>query len=183
MLKKIKGGEAIQPRPDFLSVVRGFVGGLFGISVLLAVTYWAGVPSIMAPFGATCVLLFALPKAPLAQPRSVIGGHFVSALIGLLAINLFGDGMLTVALAVGISIALMQLLRVVHAPAGANPILIIMSGITDYSFLLTPVLIGSVLLVIVALIVNNIGTGSRWPSYWIGHSLSIFNKNTKLRQD
>ena len=77
---------------------------------MLAVTYWVGVPSIMAPFGAKCVLLFALPKAPLAQPRSVIGGRFVSALIGLLAINLFGDGMLTVALAVGISIALMQLL-------------------------------------------------------------------------
>ena len=53
MLKKIKGGEVIQPRPDFLSVVRGFVGGLFGISVLLAVTYWTGVPAIMAPFGAT----------------------------------------------------------------------------------------------------------------------------------
>lgn len=79
----------------------------------------------MAPFGATCVLLFALPKAALAQPGSVIGGHFVSALIGLPAINLFGDGMLTVALAVGISIALMQLLRVVHAPAGQTPSLLL----------------------------------------------------------
>ncbi|AJA44877.1 HPP family protein [Frischella perrara] len=183
MLRKITGGEAIQPTPNFTSVLRGFVGGSLGISVLLAVTYWAGTPSIMAPFGATCVLLFAVPKAPLAQPRSVIGGHFVSALVGLLAIHLFGDGMLTVALAVGISIASMQLLRVVHAPAGANPILIIMSGITDYSFLFTPVLMGSVLLVIVALIVNNIGAGSRWPSYWFGHSLNMFSKNTKSKED
>ena len=88
----------------------------------------------MAPFGATCVLLFALPKAPLAQSRSVIGGHFVSALLGLPAINLFGDGMLTVALAVGVSIALMQLLRVVHAHVRANPILIIMSGLIILSY-------------------------------------------------
>lgn len=135
----------------------------------------------MAPFGATCVLLFAVPKAPLAQPRSVIGGHFISALVGLLAINLFDNGTVTIALAVGISIALMQLLRVVHAPAGANPILIIMSGITHYSFLFTPVLIGSVLLVIVALIVNNIGVGMRWPCYWFGFQLNINKKNVKTK--
>lgn len=126
----------------------------------------------MAPFGATCVLLFALPKSPLAQPRSIIGGHFISALTGLVVINLLGDGMIFIALSVGISIALMQLLRVVHAPAGANPILIIMSRTHDYWFLFTPVLSGAVLLVIVALIVNNIGAGVSWPNYWLGHPLN-----------
>lgn len=171
MLKKIRGGEILQPRPSVIAVLRGFIGGTLGIWVLLMMTYWVDTISIMAPFGATCVLLFAVPKAPLAQPRSIIGGHFISALVGLLVINLYGDGMIFIALAVGISIALMQLLRIVHAPAGANPILIIMSGTTDYTFLITPVLIGSILLVIVALIINNIGTEAHWPNYWFGHSL------------
>lgn len=175
MLKKNRGGEILQPRPSAIVVLRGFIGGTLGILVLLMMTYWGETITIMAPFGATCVLLFAVPKAPLAQPRSVIGGHFISALVGLLVINLYGDGMIFIALAVGISIALMQLLRIVHAPAGANPILIIMSGTTDYTFLITPVLIGSILLVIVALIINNIGTETRWPNYWLGYS---FGKKT-----
>ncbi|XKM14197.1 HPP family protein [Orbaceae bacterium ac157xtp] len=161
-------------RPNAIAVLRGFIGGTLGIFVLLIVTYWCGLVSIMAPFGATCVLLFAVPKAPLAQPRSVIGGHLISALVGLLVINLLGDGILFIALAVGISIALMQLFRVVHAPAGANPILIIMSGMHDYWFLVTPVLSGAVLLVLVALIVNNIGAGTSWPNYWLGYPI---NKN------
>lgn len=174
MLKKIRGGEEIQPRPDTMGIFRGFIGGTLGIFVLLIVTYWGGTLSIMAPFGATCVLLFALPKSPLAQPRSVIGGHFISALVGLLALNFLGNGMVTIAFAVGVSIALMQLLRVVHAPAGANSILIIMSGTHDYWFLFTPVLSGAVLLVIVALIVNNIGAGTKWPNYWLGYPLNKF---------
>ena len=171
MFRKFGGGGAILPRPDGVALLRGLVGGTLGIFVLLIVTYWCGTLVIMAPFGATCVLLFALPTAPLAQPRSVIGGHFISALIGILVINLFGDGLIFIALATGLSIAAMQFLRVVHAPAGANPVLIIMSGINDYTFLFTPVLIGSVLLVAVALIVNNLGAGARWPNYWLGHPI------------
>lgn len=175
MLRKFTGGDSIPPRPDAVALLRGFIGGTLGIFVLLIMTYWCDTILVMAPFGATCVLLFALPKAPLAQPRSIVGGHFVSTLIGLLTINLFGDGVIFIALAVGISITVMQFLRIVHAPAGANPILIIMSGITDYTFLFTPVLIGSVLLVVVALIVNNIGVETRWPNYWLGHSLRKSN--------
>ncbi|WP_434778943.1 HPP family protein [Neisseria sp. Ec49-e6-T10] len=180
MLRKFKGGEKIQPRPNIAAVTKGFVGGTLGILVLLIVTQSHGTLAIMAPFGATCVLLFALPKAPLAQPRSVIGGHFVSALIGLVMINTFGDGVWCIAIAVGLAIAAMQALRVVHAPAGANPILIIMSGIHDYSFLFTPVLLGSILLVLVALIVNNFGVGNRWPSYWLGYSAKRAKTETAI---
>lgn len=182
MFEKIIGGEVIQPRPDATTILRGFAGGFLGIIVLLLITRLYGVVSIMAPLGATCVLLFAVPKSPLAQPRSIIGGHFICTLIGLLTINLFGDSAFSIAFAVGASIALMQLLRVVHAPAGANPILIIMSGITNYSFLFTPVLIGSVLLVIVALVINNIGVGTHWPCYWFGYQLNIDKKKIKSKE-
>ncbi|HEC8324731.1 TPA: HPP family protein [Providencia rettgeri] len=164
------------PRPNVPSLIRGFLGGFLGISVLLLIGYESGVPAIMAPFGATCVLLFALPNAPLAQPRSVIGGHVISAFIGLLCINTIGAGYLSIAFSVGLSISMMQFFRVLHAPAGANPLLIIMSGVTDFSFLLTPVLLGAALLVLVATLVNNIGVGTKWPNYWLGIN---FKKNIK----
>ncbi|MCO6544719.1 MAG: HPP family protein [Gilliamella sp.] len=181
MLEKLKGGEVMTPKPHAVAILRGFIGGALGILTLLVITQWGGTLAIMAPFGATCVLLFAVPKSPLAQPRSVIGGHFISSFIGVLFINLFSNGIIPIA--VGTSIALMQLLRVVHAPAGANPILIMMSGITNYSFLITPVLIGSVLLVIVALIVNNIGIETRWPNYWLGYHFDMGKRIKKSKKE
>jgi CBS-domain-containing membrane protein len=70
------------------------------------------------------------------------------------------------AIGVGSAIALMQLFRAVHPPAGANPLVIITAGVQDYSFLLTPVLAGSMLLLIIALFINNIGSEKQWPTYW-----------------
>ncbi|MCG7601576.1 HPP family protein [Halomonas sp. McH1-25] len=121
----------------------------------------------MAPFGATCVLLFAAPAAPLAQPRNVIGGHLISALVGMVILHLFGTGLWQMAVGVGVAIALMQLLRAVHPPAGANPLVVLTAGVEDWSFLITPVLVGSVILVLIALFINNVGTEKRWPHYWI----------------
>lgn len=168
MLRKVRGGGALQPVPTLVSIIRGLVGGVLGILLLMYLTKWTGTPWIMAPFGATCVLLFALPNSPLAQPRSVIGGHLLSSFIGLLFINLLGESILSVSLAVGCSIAAMQAFRVIHAPAGADPIVVILSGIYGFDFLLSPVLIGSVALVLVGIVVNNIGKDLRWPQYWLG---------------
>lgn len=180
MLNKFNGGGSLPSQPSLGSAVQGFIGGTLGILLLILLTKWSGTLWIMAPFGATCVLVFSLPNSPLAQPRNVIGGHLISSLIGLLFINLMGDSALSVSLAVGASIALMQLLRVVHPPAGADPIVIILSAIYGYDFLLTPVLIGSVSLVILALVINNMGSNSRWPIYWLG--MNFYTEVDKERE-
>nr|WP_236617153.1 HPP family protein [Halomonas anticariensis] len=121
----------------------------------------------MAPFGATCVLLFAAPGAPLAQPRNVIGGHLIAATVGLVMMNVFGSGIWQMAVGVGVAIALMQFFRAVHPPAGANPLVVLTAGVHDWSFLATPVLAGSVVLVAIALVINNIGQAKQWPQYWV----------------
>lgn len=162
----MKGSGICPARPNALQILIGLVGGVAGIGTIAHLTQSAGIPLLMAPFGATCVLLFAAPEAPLAQPRNVIGGHFISALVGLVVLQLFGDGPMQMAIGVGSAIALMQLFRAVHPPAGANPLVIITAGIQDYSFLLTPVLAGSMLLLIIALFINNIGSKKQWPTYW-----------------
>jgi CBS-domain-containing membrane protein len=123
----------------------------------------------MAPFGASCVILFAVSQSPLAQPRNVIFGHLISAFIGLLFLKLLGDSVFVIAFSVGCTIAAMQFLRCVHPPAGANPLVILLTANQvnyDFSFLLFPVLSGSIALVIIAYIVNNLIGKSKWPIYW-----------------
>lgn len=78
--------------------------------------------------------------------------------------------MVSLSLSVGMAICLMQFLRVVHPPAGANPIVIMVAGkeIIGFDFLITPVLSGSIVLVVVAMLVNNLGKKNSWPVYWHG---------------
>ncbi|WP_375748292.1 HPP family protein [Vibrio sp. HN007] len=171
-MRKLNGGGVLPPKSTGLQLAKGFIGGTLGILVLSLLGQYSGTPWLMAPFGATCVLLFAVPSSPLAQPRNVIGGHFVAALVGLIALYAFGDSIYVMSLAVGFAIVLMQLLRMVHPPAGANPIVIILAGTVavDFSFLITPVLVGSVALVCIATIVNNTSSPAKWPLYWYGSS-------------
>lgn len=167
MIHKMKGKGIAPARPDTFQILTGLIGGIAGIGATSLLTQLAGVPLLMAPFGATCVLLFAAPQAPLAQPRNVIGGHVVAAAVGLAIITAFGSGMWQLAVGVGVAIALMQVLRVVHPPAGANPLVVLTAGVHDWGFLFTPVFAGSVILVVIALFINNIGRTKEWPHYWL----------------
>ncbi|MBQ4852398.1 HPP family protein [Pseudoalteromonas sp. MMG012] len=169
-MKKLSGGGALPPKVNFIELLRGFVGGFVGILGLCFITSIAGYPLLMAPFGATCVILFAAAASPLAQPRNVIGGHFISALIGILALLTFGTNPWVMALSVGLAIVAMQFFRVVHPPAGANPLVILMAGSYHFDFLIFPVLIGSIFLVGIASLINNIGLTKKWPIYWFGSS-------------
>jgi len=126
-------------------------GAFIAIAVLLYLTDITGYLLIMASFGASCVLLFALPEAPLAQPKNVIGGHMITALVGLLVAHFLPISPLVIALAVGIGIGLMVLTGTTHPPAGGNPLIILLAmPNADWLFLLFPVLSGTILLVIIA---------------------------------
>ena len=167
ILNKIRGNATPPPRPHHWQVLTGLFGGALGIGAIALLARSQGLPLLMAPFGATCVLLFAAPDTPLAQPRNVIGGHLVSSLVGLLFLKFIGAGPLEMGLAVGGAIALMQLTRTLHAPAGADPLVVLMSGKAGWSFLAAPVLASAVLLVLIALLVNNLGPNKQWPRYWV----------------
>ncbi len=80
----------------------------------------------MAPFGATSVLIFGVPDSPLAQPRSVIGGNLLAALVSLIILHLLGSS-LTMGMAVSISIEIIQLTGTVHPPAGAVALVVMMT--------------------------------------------------------
>lgn len=164
----LSGKEKLAPKPSAGMLLRGFAGGMLSIFILLLLSSYAHQPWIMAPFGASCVLLYAVPQSPLAQPRNLIFGHVVSAAIGLCVALYFPVNAFSIAIAVGLAICCMQFFRCVHPPAGANPLVILLTAPAvhyDWGFLLFPVLSGAVSLVAVAYAVNNWRSSKPWPEY------------------
>ncbi|MET3506217.1 HPP family protein [Halalkalibacter oceani] len=147
------------------NAIIGGIGGFFAIGVLAMLTNWTSNLWIMAPFGASCVLAFGLWEAPLSQPRNIIGGHFISTFVGLALLHLFGQSMWVMATGVGLAIAMMMLTKTTHPPAGADPLVVIAAG-SGWSFLLMPVFVGSVIIVLAALLINNLDHGRRYPTFW-----------------
>ncbi len=144
-----------------VSVVSG-LGGTLTIWLLAQATETFEQLLLIAPFGASCVLLFALPQSPLARPRNVIGGHFLSALVGVTVFALMGDGALACAIGVGCAIAVMQFTGTLHPPAGADPLVIILTG-AGWSFLIMPILLGAIGLVIMAGLYHRFISKRPWP--------------------
>jgi CBS-domain-containing membrane protein len=140
------------------------LGGFLAVFLCASIGTTIEISMLMAPFGATCVLVFVIPESPLAQPRNVIGGHLISAWIGLLMSHFVGVHPWSLGLAVGIAILCMQLSRTIHPPAGADPILVMLTG-ANWSFMVTPVLAGSLLIVVTGFVFHLI-LRNPYPKKW-----------------
>lgn len=181
MLRLLEGKEKLTPHPNKIELIRGLIGGTISIYFLIYLSHITDYLWIMAPFGASCVILYAAAQSPLAQPRNIIFGHIISAFIGLFFLKNFGSAEWSIALSVGLSIFIMQYLKCIHPPAGANPLVILLTAPhINYSwdFLLFPVLSGAVVLVSIAYIINNILSPKKWPMY----CLALFNTRTQHTQ-
>lgn len=163
--KQWKATGAMPPKAANKLVLLAAVGGFLAIAMLALLAQTTDVPLILGSFGASCVIVFGLPDAPFAQPRNVIFGHLFSSFIGLLFLSLFGAQWWSMALAVGVAIAVMMLTRTVHPPAGSNPVIVMLAQ-PGWGFLLTPTLLGAVGIVLVALVYNNYPKGRQYPKYW-----------------
>ena len=150
-----------QPRSDLRKVLLAGLGGAAAIALLGFLSQKSGHPWLMAPFGASCVLLFSASSSPFSQPVNVVGGHFVATLIGLILRLYLPNDWWAVAIAVGLAISVMAALRITHPPAGADPIVVFLSS-PGFDFLFMPVLVGSLGLVLVATLFH-LGTGTAYP--------------------
>lgn len=159
-----KGQSPLKVNP--IDVLTGFIGGTITIFILNLLTNFTSSPWLIASFGASCVLAFSLWNSPLSQPRNIIGGHFISTLIGLIVYHLFGNEPWSLALGVGLAISLMMLTKTTHPPAGADPIIVIL-GTNTWDFLFTPVLTGSIVIVLIALFINNLRSDRNYPVFWL----------------
>lgn len=153
-----------------------FIGSLLGIGIIgFSQTYNSSISNsdqifLIGSFGASSVLIYGATNSPLAQPRNLIGGHLICAIVGVAVFKLFHSEeliWLSAALSVSISIVLMQITKTLHPPGGATA-LIANIGSTKikalgFYYVLSPVLVGVLVLFIVALIVNNIPKNRTYP--------------------
>lgn len=154
-------------RERFRAAFGAWIGILLtGLLGYLAIGNGFSLPALVAPMGASAVLLFAVPSSPLAQPWSILGGNTLAALIGVTTAILVPQPFLAAALAVSIAIGAMISLRCLHPPSGAVALTSVLGGsaIHDlgYGFVLWPVLGNSVALLTLAIIYNNL-TGRPYP--------------------
>jgi len=157
---------------DFNEHLWTFIGSFFGIGLIgFFNSHYMDVYDnlfLIGSFGASSVLIYGVINSPLAQPRNLIGGHVISAIVGVTVHYLIpGELWLAGALAVSTSIVLMQITKTLHPPGGATA-LIAVTGSTKiqslgYLYVISPVLTGVIILLVVALVFNNMTAHRKYP--------------------
>lgn len=156
-------------KEHFWSFVGAFCGiGLIAYFQSLMLTDFENV-FLIGSFGASSVLLYGAIQSPLAQPRNLIGGHVISALVGVTVYKVMPELVwLTASLAVALSIVMMQITKTLHPPGGATALIAVIGSekvkALGFMYILSPVLTGCLVLLVVALIFNNITPDRKYPA-------------------
>ena len=149
-------------------LIKSFIAAVFSTFTIAALTFLTyktqyGV-FLIASFGSTMVLLFGYPESPFAQPKNIFFGHLLTSIVGVFFVNfILLPIYITIPFAVGIGVGLMILFNVTHPPAGGNPIIVIMGGVS-YNYILSPIISGSLILLIFGIILNRFITKKNYPS-------------------
>jgi len=145
------------------ALLAGFFSA-FTIGILTVLTYKSALGLFLAgSFGSSMVLLFGFPESPFAQPKNVFFGHLITALVGVVFVNLITLPIyISIALAVGVGVFLMILLNIVHPPAGGNPIMVII-GSVSYDYLILPIISGCIIIISLAILINKFLLKKKYP--------------------
>ena len=147
--------------------IKSILAGLFSIITIAGLTFLTYKTEfgifLLASFGSSMVLLYGYPESPFAQPKNVFFGHLVTTLVGLFFLNFIPLPLyIIIPLAVGFGVGFMILFNVTHPPAGGNPIIVIM-GSVSFDYLLSPVITGSIIIIIFAIIINRLILKKSYP--------------------
>ena len=172
---KMKGGAKSPPGVGTGELIWSWIGAVIGIGICgyLSSRYFEprDLTLLIGSFGASAVLVYGAIKSPLAQPRNLVGGHVVSGLVGAASFQLFGGTpWFAAAMAVSFSIVAMLATKTLHPPGGATALIAVIGGakIHNLGFLYAflPAGTGAVILLTVALVVNNLSKNRKYPEYW-----------------
>jgi CBS-domain-containing membrane protein len=173
---KMKGTTKSPPRVSFSEIGWSWIGAFFGIAAVAYSHYsilgQTDLVMIIGSFGASAVLIYGAIKSPLAQPRNLMGGHIISAIIGVSAYKLLpGHMWLASAVAVATAIAAMHATKTLHPPGGATSLIAVIGSekihSLGYLYVIMPAGFGALIMLVVALLVNNIPKERRYPEFWI----------------
>lgn len=173
---KMRGNGQSPPQVSLVEVLWSWIGSFVGIAAVALLHYrfldQNGLMMLIGSFGASAVLIYGAVRSPLAQPRNLLGGHILSAFIGVTACQwLGGEPWLAAAVAVSTSIAAMHLTRTLHPPGGATALIAVIGGDSvhhlGYLYVAMPAALGATVMLLVALIVNNIPRNRKYPEFWL----------------
>ncbi len=173
---------------DYKEHFWAFLGSFAGMGIIAWLQYQTFTNEdyifLIGSFGASSVLVYGVIQSPLAQPRNLIGGHVVSALVGVTVQKLLPDVIwLSVPLAVSLSIVLMQVTKTLHPPGGATALIAIIGSAQikelGYMYVVSPVLSGSLILLLAALVFNNITKNRQYPSKTAVQNIRLYGKRIK----
>ena len=141
-------------------LIKSLLAGLFSAITIGALTYLTYKTTfglfLIASFGSSMVLLYGFPESPFAQPKNIFFGHFLTSAVGIIVLNFVPLPIyITIPIGVGLGVSLMILLDVTHPPAGGNPIIVII-GSVSYDYLLSPIILGSIIVLVFGIVINNI---------------------------
>ena len=173
--KKMRGTTKSPPTVSLTEIAWSWVGSFLGITPVALINYnlleGTDLLMIIGSFGASAVLIYGAIKSPLAQPRNLIGGHIISAIIGVTCFQIFQSQLwLAASLGVATSIAAMHATKTLHPPGGATALIAVIGSrkVHDlgYLYVLIPVGLGVIIMLVVALLVNNISKNRQYPQFW-----------------
>ncbi|NPV90043.1 MAG: HPP family protein [Firmicutes bacterium] len=163
---RCRGGRCDLPAPEGSEVWFSFVGIFVGMGLLCLLGIYYNLWLLIPSFSASAVMLYTTPDASMAQPRSVFLGHLIAAAAGLASFHLIGNGWWAIALAVVVSTLLMSVTRSLHPPAGGTAFLVNYCGY-GFGAAMSSVFLSSLVLILIAVVVNNLASNRKYPSYWI----------------
>lgn len=174
-IRKMYGGAKSPVRVSLFTIVWSWIGSFLGIAVVAYINYNVlndtDFLMIIGSFGASAVLIYGAIKSPLAQPRNFVGGHIISAVIGVASYQMFQDHLwLAAAVAVATAIAAMHFTRTLHPPGGATALIAVIGSSKihelGYLYAVIPVGVGALIMLVIALLVNNMPKNRRYPVFW-----------------
>ena len=174
--RKMKGTTQSPPRVNMSEIVWSWLGAFLGIGFIAFVNAnifeKIDLLMIIGSFGASAVLIYGAIKSPLAQPRNLIGGHILSAVVGVASYQLFHAHLwFASAMAVATAIAVMHATKTLHPPGGATALIAVIGGEKihnlGYFYALMPAGGGALIMLVIALLVNNVPKTRKYPEFWI----------------
>jgi len=175
-LSKMKGVAKSPPMVSLSEIVWSWIGAFLGIAAVSYTNYNiienTDLVMVIGSFGASAVLIYGAIKSPLAQPRNLIGGHIISAIIGVTCYKVFHSEIwLASSLAVATAIAVMHATKTLHPPGGATALIAVIGSSKihslGYLYAIIPAGLGAAIMLTVALLVNNIPKSRRYPEFWV----------------
>ena len=148
-------------------LLKSFLAGLFSTITIGALTYLTYKTPfglfLIASFGSSTVLLYGYPESPFAQPKNIFFGHLLTAFIGIIVLKSIPLPIfITIPIATGLGVCFMILLNVTHPPAGGNPIIVIIGGVS-FEYLISPIILGSIIVLVFGVVLNRFVLKKKYP--------------------